>query len=92
MAVALGTIIAQHSVQHLENRNQPIDSNTMESAKNIKTGTGVQTGGRPRSGDYSSMAIDPTDDFTIWYAQKYFSSNGFNWHTRMASFKFTGCM
>ena len=65
---------------------------TMESAKNIKTGTGVQTGAGGRWGDYSSMAIDPTDDCTFWYAQEYYSVNGFNWHTRMASFKFTGCM
>jgi hypothetical protein len=38
---------------------------TMESAKSIKTGTGVQTGAGGRWGDYSSMAIDPTDDVLV---------------------------
>ena len=30
-------------------------------------GTGSQTGGLSRWGDYSSMAVDPVDDRTFWF-------------------------
>jgi hypothetical protein len=65
---------------------------TMESAATIINGTGVQTASQSRWGDYSSMAIDPTDDCTFWYAQEYYKTTGsFNFDTRLASFKFTTC-
>jgi len=64
----------------------------MESPALIKLGPGSQTGGLSRWGDYSSMAIDPADDCTFWYSQMYIPANGsFNWHTRLASFKFVNC-
>ena len=64
----------------------------MESAARIIAGTGVQESSFNRWGDYSSMAIDPTDDCTFWYAQEYYKTSGsFNWVTRLASFKFTTC-
>jgi hypothetical protein len=69
--------------------------NTMEFPKLIVAGAGVQTASFNRWGDYSSMAIDPVDDCTFWYAQEYYKTPGasaFNWATRLASFKFTGCM
>jgi hypothetical protein len=69
---------------------------TMESEANILAGTGSQT--RPgnsqpwRWGDYSSMAIDPSDGCTFWYSSEYLSANGsFNWKTHLSSFKFTSC-
>jgi hypothetical protein len=66
---------------------------TMESEQSIVAGTGVQqpdTG--HRWGDYSSMAIDPSDDCTFWYTQEYYKASGpFNWSTRIASFKFPAC-
>jgi hypothetical protein len=66
--------------------------NTMESPKVIVLGKGVQTNSFNRWGDYSSMAIDPSDDCTFWYAQEYYKTTGaFNWVTRLASFKFKGC-
>ncbi len=66
--------------------------NTMEAAKLIVRGKGVQTASFNRWGDYSSMAIDPSDDCTFWYAQEYYKTTGaFNWATRLASFKFPGC-
>jgi len=38
------------------------------------------------------MSVDPVDDCTFWYSTEYLPSNGsFNWHTRIASFKFPGC-
>ena len=64
----------------------------MESAANIFVGAGSQNGGLTRWGDYSSISIDPTDDCTFWYTNEYIPSNGnLNWHTRLASFKFTAC-
>jgi hypothetical protein len=64
----------------------------MEAAKTIITGTGVQQASQNRWGDYSSMAIDPVDDCTFWYAQEYYKTTGsFNFSTRLASFKFTTC-
>ncbi|HEY4780600.1 MAG TPA: hypothetical protein VIH54_02205, partial [Chthoniobacterales bacterium] len=64
----------------------------MESPKVIVTGTGVQTNSFNRWGDYSSMAIDPTDDCTFWYTQEYYKTTGsFHFSTRLASFKFTSC-
>src|SRR5205823_7472130 len=58
----------------------------------IIEGTGSQTGGLNRWGDYSSMSIDPADDCTFWYTTEYLAASGsFNWHTRVGSFKFTSC-
>jgi hypothetical protein len=64
----------------------------MEAPKVIIAGTGVQTNSFNRWGDYSSMAIDPTDDCTFWYTQEYYKVTGsFKFNTRLASFKFTTC-
>jgi len=42
----------------------------------------------PRWGDYSTMSVDPTDDFTFWYTQEYLDVSGsLNWKTRVASFQ-----
>jgi hypothetical protein len=65
----------------------------MESEQLIVNGTGSQTGGLSRWGDYSSMTIDPVDDCTFWYTQEYIKANGnFNWNTRIANFKFDSCI
>jgi hypothetical protein len=63
----------------------------MESPKIVAKGTGVQVNGGGRWGDYSSMSIDPADDCTFWYSQEYYNSNGTNWVSHVASFKFGGC-
>src|SRR5207248_386002 len=53
---------------------------------------GSQNGGLSRWGDYTSLSVDPSDDCTFWYTGEYLTSNGsFNWHTRIASFKFPSC-
>jgi hypothetical protein len=71
--------------------------NTLGSENTILTGTASQTTsgtGVPshRWGDYTSMAVDPSDDCTFWYTNQYIPSNGvFNWRTRIASFKFPSC-
>jgi hypothetical protein len=67
---------------------------SMESANVVINGTGVQENTANRWGDYSSMALDPSDDCTFWYTQEYYktsSSAGFNWNTRIAAFKFNSC-
>src|SRR5262249_35184127 len=52
----------------------------------ILEGTGSQTGGLNRWGDYSGMTIDPTDDCTFWYTNQYLTKDGTNnWSTRIAS-------
>ena len=70
--------------------------NTMEGITAIFNGTGSQTGstanGGDRWGDYSGLAIDPSSDCIFWYVNEYIPSNGnFNFHTRIASFKFPNC-
>jgi hypothetical protein len=58
----------------------------------LVNGGGSQNGGLSRWGDYSSMSIDPSDDCTLWYTNQYLTSTGsFNWHTRIGSFKLSGC-
>jgi hypothetical protein len=45
-----------------------------------------------RWGDYTSLAVDPTDDCTFWYTDQYLTSNGdYNWSTRIGSFVFPSC-
>jgi len=58
----------------------------------IVEGPGSQTGGLERWGDYTSLAVDPSDDCTFWYTDEYIPANGsFNWHTRIGSFKLGSC-
>jgi hypothetical protein len=62
----------------------------------VVNGRGSQFGNPPelafRWGDYTSMAVDPSDDCTLWYTNQYQPANGlFNWHTRIASFVLPGC-
>lgn len=67
-----------------------------QSELKIRDGNGSQTGhdddGEGRWGDYSAMQVDPTDGCTFWYTQEYVqTTGGFNWQTRVASFKFPTC-
>jgi hypothetical protein len=58
----------------------------------LASGGGSQNGSLSRWGDYSSLSIDPSDDCTFWYTSEYLTSSGsFNWHTRLGSFKLSGC-
>ena len=54
------------------------------------TGVGVQSG-VSRWGDYSNMSIDPSDNCTFWFTSEYNNNGGFNWSTRIGTFKFAGC-
>jgi len=68
-------------------------SGKLESETMIVSGGGSQTSSAVgRWGDYSSMQVDPSDDCTFWYTGEYMRSTGeFNWHTRIANFRFPGC-
>jgi len=65
---------------------------TMTGPAVLVYGGGVQERSFKRWGDYSSMAIDPSDDCTFWYTQEYYKTTGsFNWSTRISAFKFDSC-
>ena len=54
-------------------------------------GTGAQSGGYNRWGDYASMSVDPVDDCTFWFTTEYYETTGNNWQTRIGSVKFPTC-
>jgi hypothetical protein len=58
------------------------------SAANVNTSSLTST---YRWGDYSSLAVDPSDDCTFWYTTEYIPRNTNHWATRIASFKFPSC-
>lgn len=59
----------------------------------LHAGTGSQVGTGSRWGDYSMLAVDPSDNCTFWYTSEYYSATGqFNWRTRIGTFKFPGCV
>jgi hypothetical protein len=66
---------------------------TLQTENIIQTGGGSQLTNLNRWGDYSAMSVDPVDDCTFWYTTEYLKSSGtFNWSTRIASFRFPGCL
>ena len=65
---------------------------TMESEASIVSGAGSQINTSNRWGDYTSMALDAADDCTFWYTNQYYMlTASFDWSTRLASLKFSGC-
>jgi hypothetical protein len=55
-------------------------------------GTGSQSDTANRWGDYSTMAVDPSDNCTFIYAQEYYMVSGtFSWSTNVSSWKFPNC-
>src|SRR5260370_1404463 len=55
-------------------------------------GSGSQTSSFNRWGDYSMMAVAPTDDCTFWYTQEYYAlTSTAGWQTRVGSFTFPNC-
>lgn len=58
----------------------------------IIDGAGSQTHSSGRWGDYTMLAVDPSDDCTFWYTNEYYiAKSPSSWHTRVGSFKFPGC-
>jgi hypothetical protein len=67
-------------------------SGTLQSEASILEGTGSQTSGLSRWGDYTALQVDPGDDCTFWYTNQYQKVNGsFNWSTHIGSFIFSNC-
>jgi hypothetical protein len=67
---------------------------TMESEIDVLAAAGITPASRTnnfRWADYSSMAIDPSNDCTFWYTTEYIPVNGGLWSTRIAAFKFPNC-
>ena len=66
-------------------------SNTMRFGAMLFSGSGSQTT-YSRWGDYTSVAVDPADDCTFWFANEYLPYPGvFNWKTRIGSIKYSDC-
>jgi hypothetical protein len=58
----------------------------------MKRGKGSQQSQYSRWGDYSMLAVDPSDDCTFWYTQEYYkSTSDRTWYTWIGKFKFPGC-
>jgi hypothetical protein len=93
--MALGYSVSSSSVYpsiYFTGRVAADTPGSMEGEQLIVNGSGSQTGGVSRWGDYSAMTVDPVDDCTFWYTQEYIQSNGsFNWNTRISNFIFPNC-
>jgi hypothetical protein len=58
----------------------------------LMAGTGAQTHTAARWGDYSMLAVDPSDDCTFWFTSEYVQTTGSApWRTRIGSFKLANC-
>jgi Fibronectin type III domain len=67
--------------------------NTLTVAESdLRAGAGSQTHSTGRWGDYSMLAVDPTDGCTFWYTAEYYSTtNSAGWSTNIGSFKLSNC-
>lgn len=66
---------------------------TLESENIVLYGSGSQTGfeAAARWGDYTSMAINPSDDATFFYTNEYYTTSGSDWQTNINSFSVPRC-
>jgi len=94
--IALGYSVSSSSVRpgiRYTGRVSTDPLGTMQTENIIINGIGSQTSNLHRWGDYSAMSVDPVYDCTFWYTNEYLKASGsFNWSTRIASFKFPGCV
>lgn len=93
--IALGYSVSSSSmhpaIRYAGRRNGEALGQLPQAEATIINGTGSQSGGFGRWGDYSAMTVDPTDDCTFWYTQEYYITTGNNWQTRIGAFKFPAC-
>ena len=56
----------------------------------LVTGTGAQTN-TARLGSHADMSLDPSDDCVFWFTGEYVKTTqpGFDWSTRIGSFRVT---
>ena len=65
---------------------------SLEQEIHLVDGTGSQTSGLNRWGDYSAMRVDPSDDKTFYYTTEYLKNDGtFNWSTAISKIQFSTC-
>jgi fibronectin type III domain protein len=58
----------------------------------LRGGTGSQTHSSGRWGDYSMLAVDPTDGCTFWYTTEYYlGTSSAGWKTNIGSFTLGTC-
>ena len=58
----------------------------------VVNGSGSQPDTADRWGDYSTMAIDPSDNCTFFYTTEYYMvTQTFDWSTDVSSWKFSNC-
>ncbi|HTV64186.1 MAG TPA: hypothetical protein VMD98_01215 [Bryocella sp.] len=58
----------------------------------VANGSGSQEDTANRWGDYSTMAIDPSDNCTFFYTTEYYTiTSTFSWSTNVSAWKFPGC-
>jgi hypothetical protein len=93
--IGLGFSVSSGSINpqiHYTGRVPTDPLGMMQGDQTIINGTGSQNNRLHRWGDYTSMAVDPSDDCTFWYTNEYLSNYGsFNWQTRVGTFKFPNC-
>jgi len=93
--MALGYSVSSSSVSpsvRFTGRVPTDPASTMETEVSLVAGSGSESTGLTRWGDYSAMQVDPVDDCTFWYTTEYMKTTGtFNWNTRIGSFKFPSC-
>ena len=72
--------------------------NQMQPERTLIAGLGNQilspsnTSGRDRWGDYATVALDPADGCTFWFATEYLTFSGYNnWATHLVAARFPGC-
>jgi hypothetical protein len=93
--IALGYSVSSTSVQpslRYATRLAGAAPGTLEPEAVLIPGTGVQTGGFNRWGDYSAMSVDPSDECTFWYTGEYYAvTSTSGWSTRIGAFKIPSC-
>jgi hypothetical protein len=68
--------------------------NTLTVAESdLRQGTGSQTHTSGRWGDYSMLAVDPSDGCTFWYTTEYYNAGASSagWSTNIGSFTLGNC-
>jgi hypothetical protein len=58
----------------------------------VQASGGTQNSTNSRWGDYTHMAVDPSDDCTFYYVNEYYPATATaEWHTRVAAFTYPTC-
>jgi hypothetical protein len=59
----------------------------------LQTGSGYQSHTSGRWGDYSMLAVDPSDGCTFWFTTEYYTSGATSagWRTNIGSFRLGNC-